>query len=170
MAALTEGAFGAGGTIWHTIWHPDLTWQPFGNVSQVVGDPGGGPGDGPSNMAISGVGDDLHLVSLDGSGTIWHTIRYPDGSWQVPFGNVNRVVGVPEGYNPFFACAVTGVNDDLYLAAISTGSSGAEPTIFYTIRYAEGSWQPFVNVNQTVGDPSGQGFWSTAVAGVDAGY
>jgi hypothetical protein len=106
---------------------------------------------------------------MDSSGTIWHTIRYPDGTWQVPFGNVSQVVGVPYGYNPFVACAVTGVNDDLHLAAIATGSTGAEPTIFHTIRYAEGYWQPFGNVNQTVGDPSGQGFTSTAVAGIDTG-
>lgn len=169
LVGRTVDLFGTNPTIWHTINYPDGSWAPFGNVNRVVGDPGGGPGDGGSNMALSGVGDDLQLVSLDGSGTIWHTIRNPDGSW-VPFGNVNQVVGVPEGYNPFFACAVTAINDELYLAAIATGSSGAEPTIFYTVRNAEGFWQPFVNVDQTVGDPSGHGFASTAVAGVDAGY
>ena len=171
MIGRTVDVLGINPTIWHTIWHPDQTWQAWGNVSQVVGNPGGGPGDGPSNMAITGVGDDLHLVSLDGSGTIWHTIRFSDQTWQSPFGNVSEVVGVPDGYNPFFACAVTAVNDDLHLAAIASGTTGAEPTIFQTIRFAEATWQsPFGNVNQIVGDPSGQVFTAVAVAGVDAGY
>lgn len=156
------------GTIWHTIRFSNQTWQvPFGNVNQVVGDPSG---HGFRSVAVAGVGLALHLVAMDASGTIWHTIRHSDQTWQ-PFGNVSQVVGVPDGYNPFVACAVTAVNDDLHLAAIATGSLGAEPTIFHTIRFAEGSWQaPFGNVNQVVGDPSGQGFTAVAVAGVDAGY
>jgi len=35
----------------------------------------------------------LHLVGRASDGTIWHTIRFPDGTWVPNFGNVNNQEG-----------------------------------------------------------------------------
>ena len=53
----------------------------------------------PTELAFTAVaggceGQRLHVLGLTQDGTMWHTIRLDDQSWQDGFGNVSEVVGV----------------------------------------------------------------------------
>jgi hypothetical protein len=205
------------GTIWHTIRNPDGSWTPFGNVNAVVGQPGGAFSQAAA--AQSDLPGELDLAGLDGHGTIWHTIRHPNGSWE-PFGNVNRAVAAVNGSFPAsfswaaiaggpgagglhvtgvassgdilhtidnrgwipwgdvskvvghpggsfsrvavgFVGLASGPSSDLHLAGVD-----GHGTIWHTIRHGDGSWTPFGNVNQVVG---GGPFSAVSVAGVAVG-
>jgi hypothetical protein len=94
---------------------------------------------------------DLHFTTSDFNGTIWHAIRHGDGSW-TPVGNVSLVVGNPG------SCAGLSVAaniNQLNLLSHTVGSFGGGQTLWHTTRMSDGSWSPFVNLNNVVGNPGG---------------
>src|SRR5205814_120821 len=135
LSALTND-----GRVWHTIRHPDLSWQSFfGDVKSVESnDPGY-----VRAVGCAGIGGDLHLVGLTDVGGMWRTIRHAAGSWQPSFGDVKGVESNDPGHFSAVACA--NVNGELHVAVL-TNTGG----IWHTIRHADGSWQP------SFGDVKGQ--------------
>jgi uncharacterized protein YfiM (DUF2279 family) len=88
---------GIDGQLWHTIRNADdVSWQNFfGLVEGVVA---GGPRQFFA-VGCAGVGDALHVVGIGTDYKLYHTVRYPDGSWQGFFGLVEGVVaGGPWGF------------------------------------------------------------------------
>jgi hypothetical protein len=131
------------GNLWHTIRFADGSWQSFfGNVKVQV--PDNDPG---SLYAVDCAvdGDNLHVIiatdinDTTNAGQLWHTIRFADGSWQPSFGNVKAQVpdNDPGSFYDDIGCAAAfGL---LHVCGITTGDG--KP--WHTIRFADGSWQPF---------------------------
>jgi hypothetical protein len=94
----------------------------------------------------------LHVVCIDASRNLWHTIRLINGNW-VPFGPVRDVVLAenPGSLNPgaFDKVDCAGVVNDLHLCL----QSGNE--VAHTIRRINGSWFPFGNLLSAARAPSG---------------
>lgn len=85
----------------------------------------------------------LHVVCIDDTRNLWHTIRRIDGTW-LPFGDVRSVV---LGENPgsldpggFDDVDCAGVVNDLHVC-LRTGND-----VVHTIRRIDGSWFPFGDV------------------------
>ncbi|HKS52032.1 MAG TPA: PASTA domain-containing protein [Pseudonocardiaceae bacterium] len=121
------------GGLWHTIRFDDQSWQTFfGDVKGVESnDPGY-----VAAVGAAGVRDELHALAVSDSGSLWHTIRHHDGSWQPSFGDVKAVHSNDPGY--IAAASGAGVDDDLHVLAV-TDVGG----LWHTIRHRDGSWQPF---------------------------
>ena len=148
------------GGMWHTIRHPNGSWQPlFGNVK---GQESNNPGHftrvscGAVGGSTSG-GQELHLVGLTADGRMWHTIRRADGSWQPFFGDVKGQESNDPGFFSAVGCA--GVGGDLHVVSLTD-----DGWMWHTIRRANGKWQPFF------GDVKGQesndpGFFSSVSCG-----
>jgi len=103
---------------------------------------------------------DLHLAAVDSNGTIWHAIRHGDGTWTPP-GNVDAVVGNPGGS---YDVQVAAVVDQLHLVAHTLGFWGGDQTLWHTIRHGDGSWTPFVNLNNVLSPPGMLGFLGDGLA------
>ncbi|HZU03788.1 MAG TPA: hypothetical protein VFA10_29255, partial [Ktedonobacteraceae bacterium] len=89
----------------------------------------------------------LQVVGLATDGTIWHTIRFANGSWQSNFGNVNNQEG-NGGSLRFTDVGCAGIGGDLHVTAVNRNG-----IIWHTIRFANGSWQStFGNVNNQEGN------------------
>jgi hypothetical protein len=83
--------------LWHTIWHADTGWSDrWGPVQGAIGDQGHSD-IGPIPFVAVATDDvhDLHVFALDESERLWHTIRYLDGNWRDPWGDVQKQF-VPE--------------------------------------------------------------------------
>jgi hypothetical protein len=87
----------------------------------------------------------LHLAGTTADGHLWHTIRYKDGSWQ-QFGDVEGPAG-DRGVIRDVACASLDAENELHVAAINT-----KGRLWHTIRYRDGSWQQFGDVEGPAGD------------------
>jgi hypothetical protein len=122
-------------TIWHTICKADDSWPyPFGHVESAV----------HQNLVnhqgiacATNQGGDLHVLAVGGGGTLWHTIRFADGSWQQGFGGVGGAVHQNIGLIGRIACA-TNQGGDLHVLVVDGLSR-----LWHTIRFADGSWQQF---------------------------
>lgn len=126
------------GDLWHTIRHPDGTWERFGDVRAVLGFQGF-----VEQMSAAGIGSELQVVMASG-GRLYHTIRYPNATWQ-PYGDVTAVTKFS---GLFSATACASIDQDLHVC-------GLAGRLFHTIRRPDGSWYPFGDVNAQAGD-SGQ--------------
>jgi hypothetical protein len=130
--------------VWHTLRHPDGTWQPFGDVLGQAGNPGD-----LHAIAAAGVGADVHFVGITtintatSEGQLWHTIRGAGGNWD-PWGDVQNQTGNPEARKGNVACA--GIGGDLHVAF--TGYSG----LWHTIRNEAGLWTQFGDVSGQAGN------------------
>jgi len=145
------------GGMWHTIRHPDGSWQPFfGDVKGVESnDPGHF-----SAVACAGVNDELQVVGLTDGGEMWHTIRHDDQSWQPSFGDVKGQESNDPGFFSSVACA--GVGPDMQLVAL-TDVGG----MWHTIRHPDGTWQPFFGDVKGVESNDPGHFSAVACAGVN---
>ncbi|GLV60067.1 hypothetical protein KDH_68900 [Dictyobacter sp. S3.2.2.5] len=128
------------GTIWHTIRFANGTWQPsFGNVNDQESN---GRLLHFTDVDCATVGENLHVCAINRDGTIWHTIRFANGSWQSSFGNVNDQESNGKTLR-FTSVGCAAINGNLHVTA--TDEKGV---LWHTIRFASGSWQSsFGNVN-----------------------
>jgi hypothetical protein len=123
---------GTDDNLWHTIRNPDGTWQPeFGLVeSQSAG--------GPANfvaVSAAGAGLALHVVGLGNNGSLWHTIRNADGTWQPAFGLIESQSA---GGASNFAAVACGSADGQALQVVALGNDG---NLWHTVRFPDGTWQ-----------------------------
>lgn len=138
------------GFLGHTIRYPTGSWLNFGDVKQQIGDYIGYV----SSVACATVNAELHVYAIaerretcnvwDG---LWGTIRYATGSWQ-HVGDVRQQAGDKGPLrwdSECVACAT--INGELHLCAVNRDAS-----LWHTIRHADGSWLPFRNVGEAVGD------------------
>lgn len=127
-------------TLYHTIRHTNGSWEPFGNVERVASDPAGVF----QTVGCTGVNGELHVCGYS-DGRLYHSIRRVNGSW-TSFGDVFRVAGLTQlaGPNTSIACAT--VDNELHVT-VALGS------IYHTIRHANGSWDPFTNLQFAIGNP-----------------
>ncbi len=128
------------GRIYHTIRFADGSWQPdFGDVNTQESN---GKQVGFISVDCSGIGNNLHTTALALGGVIYHTIRFANGSWASSFGIVN-----PKENIPFKAVGTSGaMSGKLHLVALSSYST-LNGVLWHTIRFADGRWTRFSNVN-----------------------
>jgi hypothetical protein len=108
--------------------------------------PAGGTPAYISLVAVAVVNEDLHVCAIDanGGGRLYHTVRLADGTWPHPFEDVITAVLVqnPGSIDPGLVSSVkcAAVFGELHLMV------GGSSQILYTVRHADGTWKPFVNV------------------------
>jgi hypothetical protein len=118
------------GAIWHNVYTlSSKSWQGWRQPAQV-------PGGAASIAAASEVDGDVQYLAVNESGTVYHDIRYSDGSWQ------GWVKPDQPAYRGSFVPSSTYVSaaaDENYNTqfALSDGSG----TVYHTIRYTNGTWQ-----------------------------
>jgi hypothetical protein len=101
----------------------------------------------------------LHLAGVTSDGKLWHTIRYPNGTWQ-PFGDVESQTGDGGFINDVDVQVIgAGPNGVLHLCAVNS-----DGRLAHTIRYPD-HWQPFGDVASQAGERGR--FVSVALANVN---
>src|SRR2546421_167632 len=90
----------------------------FGDVQAQTKLVGPNQGIGPTKYAACATDQagDLHILAIDESDGLWHTIRKADGSWPFAFGDVQaqtKLVGPNQGIGPtkYAACATDQAGD-----------------------------------------------------------
>ena len=133
------------GGMWHTLRQSDGTWQSFfGDVKSVTSNPGAFQ----SVACATEPGGVLHLCGSTSDGSIWHTLRRPDGSWSPGFGDVKAAVGSDAGAFPAIGCGVDSVG------TLHVCGANPDGLLWHTLRRPDGSWQQgFGQVNGAAGDP-----------------
>jgi hypothetical protein len=101
----------------------------------------------------------LHLAGVTSDGKLWHTIRYPNGTWQ-PFGDVEGQTG-DGGFITDVDVQVIGAGPNGVLHLCAVNSDGR---LAHTIRYPD-HWQPFGDVEGQAGERGR--FVSVALANVN---
>src|ERR687898_2755354 len=86
----------------------------------------------------------LHVCAVNSAGRLWHTIRADDGTW-LPFGDVEGQAG--EMGNLREAAAAAAVGEDLHVCTVNSAGR-----LWHTIRFADGSWQAFGDVEGPAGE------------------
>jgi hypothetical protein len=127
------------GRLWHTIRYRDGSWQQFGDVEEQAGDRGNFVG-----VDVATIDYGLHVCGVTDAGRLWHTIRYGIGTWQ-QFGDVEG----PAGDRGKFASVSAGETRVGELHVVGTTADGH---LWHTIRYRDGSWQQFGDVEGPAGD------------------
>ncbi len=124
---------GPDGSLWQTARHPDGTWEP--NFGPVASESNGGPPGGFLAVACAELAGELQLVGVGRDGSLWHTIRGADRTWESDFGLVGSRSdgGPPDG---FLAVDCVDVAGELQLVGV--GSDGA---LWHTVRHAGGEWE-----------------------------
>ncbi|MFD3868911.1 peptidoglycan DD-metalloendopeptidase family protein [Streptomyces sp. NPDC058623] len=81
--------------------------------------------------------------AVESGGGLFHGVRNPNGTWST-FGNVQNEGGdVPSGVR---TTAEAGIDGDTHLVAVSN-----EGKLYHTVRFADGSWGGFGDVNAAAG-------------------
>ena len=132
------------GAIMHTLLSATGTWLGAINSVNVVN---GNSDLQFSEVAGTGVGGTLHVCGVASDGTLYHTYRNADGSWQGFYGNVNSEnTGASVPVFTDVSCAGVQSNGLVHVCAV-----GTDGNIYHTFRYSDG-WQGFYgNVNSENG-------------------
>jgi hypothetical protein len=87
---------GNDGKLWHTIRYPDGSWTA--GFDLIESQSAGGPGSFTA-VGCGSTGQGLQVVGVGNDGNLWHTIRYPGGSWTAGFGLIeNQSAGGPSRF------------------------------------------------------------------------
>ncbi|MCD0445356.1 hypothetical protein LO763_17215 [Glycomyces sp. A-F 0318] len=132
----------ADGRLLHAVRASDGTWSTWGDVERPAGDIGN-----VNQVALAGIGAQLHVVALNGSSEVHHAIRKGDGSWQR-----FRKPSVFNGHSPFAVCAAN-VGGEMQVGIIDL--DGSRQIVKHSIRRSDGSWQRVGTVSSAglTGDP-----------------
>ncbi len=125
----------AGGRVWHTLRKPNGSWQPWGDVTGVVGSISN-----PNQLSLSATASGLEVLTFS-DGLLKHTLRRPDGSWSA-WGNVYGETGSLTGATRVTSAA-TGTGLEVIVVA------GGK--LWHTVRYSNGSWHSWGDVYSVVG-------------------
>ena len=156
-------AINTAGRLWHTIRFANGSWQAFRDVEGQTGDMGDlsevALALSRRNLPIAAFGPDLHLAAINTAGRLWHTIRYSGGTWQA-FGDVEGQTG--EMGDLSRVALAEAEYPALHLAAINSAGH-----LWHTIRFADGSWQAFRDVEGQTGEMGDLSQVAVVVAGPD---
>jgi hypothetical protein len=136
---LHVAAINTKGRLWHTIRYRDGSWQQFGDVEEQAGDRGNFVG-----VDVATIDYGLHVCGVTDAGRLWHTIRYGIGTWQ-QFGDVEG----PAGDRGKFASVSAG---ETRVGELHVAGTTADGHLWHTIRYRDGTWQQFGDVEGPAGD------------------
>jgi len=126
------------GKLFHAIRASDGTWSNWGNIEGAAGD----IANDVLDVALAGIGAQLHVVALSGSSEVYHAIRRGDGSWQR-----FRKVTAFSNYSPF-AISAANVGGEMQVGIIDF-TANASQIIRHNIRRSDGSWTPVRTVRAT---------------------
>lgn len=120
------------GQLFHAVREVDGRWRGFSPLGR------GQLHDSPTRFVAidcAAVGDCLQIVGVGSDGRLYHTIRWPDGTWQRYFGVLG---GQQYGGAPRFALSVgcARLHDVLEVVAV-----GADNHLFHATRRPDGSWR-----------------------------
>jgi hypothetical protein len=131
-------------TLGYHVARADGTWSPGVDV------PFNPPAQGvmPRGVEAAQVGADLHAVVQGTDGLLYHAKRDPNGNW-ARFHGIGSQVPVPPEVS---SVSITAAGAALHVAINAGGR------LFHSIRFADGTWQPFGDVLLGAGriTPSGQ--------------
>jgi hypothetical protein len=135
-----------GPQLFHTVRFSNGNWSQFFDIEGAVGEDKGSFVD----VDCTSVAGHMHLVALDSSGRLWHTVRLGDtGAW-LPFGDVKNAAGNPGTISKISAAQWGG---RLFVTAIVGGR------IKVTMRRGDddwhllgAGWEAFEDVNSVLGN------------------
>ncbi|WP_308107824.1 transglycosylase family protein [Streptomyces antimicrobicus] len=129
----------AGQGLFHASRFDNGTWTRFGDVSAAAGSVPGGVRD----LAEAGINGDTHVLAVNGTGRLLHSIRFDDRSW-TDFGDVGAVAGALANVTQVSAASI---GTELHVAVVADG------TVHHTIRHADGTWDAFGSLGRPGGAP-----------------
>ena len=139
------------GGLWHTLRNDNGDWPaPRGNVRQVILEQTNTDIGSVSHTACAVTPNgDLHVIALDQTGRLLHTLRNDNGNWPAPWGDVRQVIrdqGNPDvGSLKFVSCTTSNNGDLRVLALDQTGR------LLHTLRNENGNWPaPWGDVRQVI--------------------
>ncbi len=132
------------------------TWKPV--TSQLPSQAGTL---GPVACACDGQGQ-LQAATIDASGTLWHALMSPQGTWTPNWGSVAGAAANDPGAKAAVACA--GDPQGLHMLAVAK----RDGTPWYTFRLPSGAWQAWLALNSVLG-PNLRGLRDVAIALDSAG-
>jgi hypothetical protein len=133
----------ADGQLCHTMRDTDGAWHDFQRLGR------GQLHDTPTRFVAidcAAVGNCLQIVGAASDGLLYHTVRWPDGTWQRYFGVLG---GQQYGGAPRFALSVgcARVHHGLEVIAV-----GADNQLFHATRRPDGSWRESLRFGLADGD------------------
>lgn len=123
----------------HAIRAASGAWTGWGDITGEIGSPGS-----VRKAVMCNLPSGMHVVVLAyGTNALYHTIRFPDGTWQ-PWGDVRGAAGNP-GTISDIACSADLTGPQLQLAVVAGGR------LYHTIRFADRTWSSFGDVSAANG-------------------
>ncbi|MFE6871062.1 trypsin-like serine protease [Kitasatospora sp. NPDC057692] len=141
----------ADGQLFHSVRDAAGHWTGFGRVFDATG-----PLSGITSLAVASTGSELQVAAVSG-GKVYHTKRVADGNWGA-WGAVEAAAGAT---GPVSEVAMARQGEDVNLAVVTDNGAGVQ----HTIRFADGTWQPFRSLNGILGQVTVTGI---SAAGVDS--
>lgn len=130
------------GHLWHTILHPDGSWQAVGDATGAIGL----KGDAAAVAGTSPAAGEAQFIIVTQDGHVWHTIRHLDGSWQ-GVGDATAAAGL-KGNAIAVAAASPMVGDAEFMIVTDDGH------LWQTVRHANEAWDPVADVTAKIGGPA----------------
>ncbi|WP_159394110.1 polymorphic toxin-type HINT domain-containing protein [Streptomyces sp. NRRL S-495] len=149
----------AAGRLWHTVRRPDGDWQAqgWGDVYGAVGTLSS-----PTQLAAAATTSGLE-IAVGAGGRLWHTVRRPDGNWQVQgWGDVYGATGeLSEAQTGQGQLALANTDDGLQVVALAQGRPR------HVIRNSTGEWSSWGDVTGAAGQLDPVSSVSAAGLGAD---
>lgn len=137
------------GHIYHSSRANDTAaWQPFSDLSVVIGN----QPSGPAELSIAGAADGtVHVCAVGGiSSHVWHTMRPLNQSW-TPWVDVSAATGAPSKFFFHADCSVTTTTPyQLHMTAVAD-QGGTGTRSFHAIRTPSGTWTGLGDLTSAAG-------------------
>lgn len=152
MQILATTAFGGG--LWHSLWDKEGRATQFGDVEMQAGQRPPFLGVDAAHGSLQNIGGgltrwQLHLVTCDVNGDLWHTLRYGNGAWS-PFGNIEQQAG-DIGSTRSVTCAYYNgpLSDQLHVVAVTNDYRLKHTAMRVSTNE---SWAPVVDLEVAAGE------------------